>query len=180
MKKEFIISAVGRNVTGIVAMVSKEIFNCGCNFEDSRMTLLGNHFALMILVTATTDKMCEDLEEACRRLDREEHFNVALFPVEVPGERSRETEPNYEIRVKGVDRMGIVYRTSQLLASLKINIVDLETKIESRTKDGKPIFVMRTSVVVPREVDGEELRKDLKFLAEDLQEMISLTRLPEV
>ena len=179
MRKEFIISAVGRNVTGIVAMVSKEIYNCGCNFEDSRMTLLGNHFALMILVTATTEKMCEDLSNACGRLDGTKDLKVTLFPVEVPGEKRFETEPNYEIRVKGVDRMGIVYRTTQLLASLNINIVELETKIESRAKDGKPIFLMRTSVAVPREVDGEALRKDLKFLAEDLQEMISLTRLPE-
>lgn len=181
MRKEFIISAVGRNVTGIVAMVSKEIYNSGCNFEDSRMTLLGNHFALMILVTATSEKMCDDLAAACDRLDGDgaKDLKVTLFPVEVPGEQRYETEPNYEIRVKGVDRMGIVYRTTQLLASLNINIVELETKIETRAKDGKPIFLMRTSVVVPREIDGEALRKDLKFLAEDLQEMISLTRLPE-
>jgi len=180
MKKEFIISAVGRNVTGIVAMVSKEIYNCGCNFEDSRMTLLGNHFALMILVSAASDKIADDLSAACEWLDEEKDLKVTLFPVAVPGQQSNETEPNYEIRVKGVDRMGIVYRTTQLLASLKINIVELETKIESRAKDGKPMFLMRTSVVVPREVDGEELRKDLKFLAEDLEEMISLTRLPEL
>ncbi|MBS3759413.1 MAG: hypothetical protein KGY61_12210 [Desulfobacterales bacterium] len=179
MKKEFIISAVGRNVTGIVASVSKEIYNCGCNFKDSRMTLLGNHFTLMILVTASTERMCEDLSAACDRLDGETDLKVTLFPVDVPGERRYETELNYEVRVKGIDRMGIVYRTTQLLASLNINIVELETKIESQAKDGTDIFLMRTSVVVPREVDGEQLRKDLKFLAEDLQETISLTRLPE-
>ncbi len=161
-------------------MVSKEIYNCGCNFEDSRMTLLGNHFALMILVSAASDKIADDLSAACEWLDEEKDLKVTLFPVAVPGKKPSETEPNYEIRVKGVDRMGIVYRTTQLLASLNINIVELETKIESRAKDGKPIFLMRTSVVVPREVDGEELRKDLKFLAEDLEEMISLTRLPEL
>jgi glycine cleavage system transcriptional repressor len=180
MKNEFIISAVGRNVPGIVAMVSSEIYNCGCNFEDSRMTLLGDHFALMILVSAASDGMGRDLSAACERLDGEKHLKVTLFPVEVPGEKRYETEPNYEIRVRGKDRMGIVYRTSQLLASLNINIVELETRIEPRARDGEPIFLMRTSVVVPREVDGEELRKDLKFLAEDLQEMISLTRLPAV
>jgi glycine cleavage system transcriptional repressor len=179
MKDEFIISAVGRNVPGIVAMVSKEIYNCGCNFEDSRMTLLGNHFALMVLVSASSGNMGEDLRAACERLDKESDLKISLFPVEVPGAKRIENEPNYEIRVKGKDRMGVVYRTSQLLASLKINIVDLEARIEKRTKTGEPIFLMRTSVVVPREIDGEELRKDLKILAEDLQEMISLTRLPQ-
>jgi len=180
MKKEFIISAVGLNVPGIVAMVSKEVWDCGCNFEDSRMTLLGSHFALMILVSAASDQIGQDLEAACQRLEGDHDLKVTLFPVDVPGDKRYPTEPNYEIRVKGKDRMGIVYRTSQLLSSLNINIVDMETRIETRARDGEPIFLMQTSVVVPKEVDGEELRKDLKFLAEDMQEMISLTRLPEI
>lgn len=176
MKHEFIISAVGKNVTGIVAKVSKAVYECGCNFEDSRMTLLGNHFALMILVTARDGKVHQDLEAACQRLQQEKDLSVTLFPVEEAGKSGPGTEPNYEIRVKGVDRMGIVYRTTQLLAAKKINIVELETRLETG-KDGKSLFAMRTSVVVPREVDGESLRKDLKFLAEDLQETISLTRI---
>ncbi|MFW6334739.1 MAG: glycine cleavage system protein R [Desulfosalsimonas sp.] len=176
MKGEFIISAVGRNVTGIVAKVSKAIYECGCNFEDSRMTLLGNHFALMILVTAEDEKVHHDLEQACERLRRENDLSVSLFPVTDKGSAGPATEPNYEIRVKGVDRMGIVYRTTQLLASRNINIVELETKIET-ARGGKSRFAMRTSVAVPRELDGESLRKDLKFLAEDLQETISLTRI---
>ncbi len=176
MKREFIISAVGRNVTGIVAKVSKAVYECGCNFEDSRMTLLGSHFALMILVTAPDEKVHNDLESACGRLREEQDLIVTLFPVKDTGDSGTGTEPNYEIRVKGVDRMGIVYRTTQLLASKKINIVELETRIETE-RDGKSMFAMRTSVVVPREVDGESLRKDLKFLAEDLQETISLTRI---
>lgn len=176
MRREFIISAVGKNVTGIVARVSKAVYECGCNFEDSRMTLLGNHFALMILVTAVDEGVHQGLEAACARLDREKDLNVTLFPVEGTGRGGPGTEPNYEIRVKGVDRMGIVYRTTQLLASRNINIVELETCLEPG-KNGKPIFIMRTSVVVPREVDGESLRKDLKFLAEDLEETISLTRI---
>ncbi|MCF8109912.1 MAG: ACT domain-containing protein [Desulfobacteraceae bacterium] len=175
MKREFIISAVGRNVTGIVARVSKAVYECACNFEDSRMTLLGNHFALMILVTAEDEKVHQDLEASCERLGQEKDLNVTLFPVKDAGEGPG-TEPNYEIRVKGVDRMGIVYRATQLLASRNINIVELETRIETG-RDGRSLFTMRTSVVVPREVDGESLRRDLKYLAEDLQETISLTRI---
>lgn len=176
MKREFIISAVGRNVTGIVAMVSKAVYECGCNFEDSRMALLGNHFALMILVTATDEKVHQDLEDSCERLRRENDLNVTLFPVKDTEAGGYGTEPNYEIRVKGLDRMGIVYRTSQLLASRNINIVELETRLETG-RDGKTFFTMHTRVVVPREVDGESLAKDLKFLAEDLNETISLTRI---
>lgn len=178
MKREFVISAVGRNVTGLVARVSKTVYNCGCNFEDSRMSLLGNHFALMILVSATDEKMSRELASACDRLQQETDLSVALFPVDGAGRSTEKdpTEPNYEIRVKGNDRMGIVYRTTQLLAALKINIVELETRLETE-KDGKPVFLMQSRVAVPKEVDGEVLRNDLKALAEDIREMVSLTRI---
>lgn len=178
MEKEFIISAVGRNVTGIVAMVSRAIYRSGCNFEDSRMTLLGNHFTLMILVKATSEEMSADLTAACRQLQDTEDLSIKLFPLDSRDHADiRRSEPNYEIRVKGDDRMGIVYRTSQLLASLNVNIAELETQVQYRKKDGTPVFNMRCRVVVPRELDGEALRKELRFLAEDLREVISLTRL---
>lgn len=176
MNQEFIISAVGKNVSGIVARVSKVIYESGCNFEDSRMTLLGNHFALMILVTAKEEQSYQELAAGCKRLGQEPDLNVTLFEVDDSGKTGQLTEANYEIRVKGEDRMGIVYRTSQLLASRNINILELETRLETGKK-GQPVFTMRTSVAVPREVDGESLRKDLKFLAEDLPETISLTRI---
>ncbi len=178
MKREFVISAVGRNVTGIVARVSKVVYNCGCNFEDSRMTLLGNHFALMILVSAKDEKMGRELASACDRLQQETHLSIALFPVEEAGHGAKKapTEPNYEIRVRGDDRMGIVYRTSQLLAALNINIVELETRLETG-KDGRPEFLMQCRVAVPKELDGEVLRNDLKALAEGIREIISLTRI---
>lgn len=178
MKKYFIISAVGANVPGIVAAVSREIHACGCNFEDSRMSLLGNHFALMILVAGEGEETGDKLEASCECLRNEKGLSVTLFPVEDRDQETGEgTEPNYEIRVKGVDRMGIVYRTSQLLASRNINIVDFTTHLEPSPDQGTPIFTMYTRVVVPQEVEGEALRRDLESLAEDLSETVSLSRI---
>ncbi len=178
MKQEFIISAVGLNKAGIVARVSRAIYESGANFEDSSMTLLGSHFALMILATAPDEKAAGALTHACSQLEGGKDLDINLFPVDFQGRGAGQeaAEPNYEIRVKGADRVGIVYRTTQMLASLDINIVELETKI-IEAKDGTPVFSMRTAVVVPETVDGETLRKDLKLLAEDNRETISLTRI---
>ncbi len=178
MTSEYVFSAVGRNITGTVAKVSKEIYACGCNFEDSRMTLLGSHFALMILVTAKGDEMGRELARRCDRLQQDTDLAITLFPVDknIPEGKRTPTEPNYEIRVKGADRMGIVYRTTQLLAELNINIVEMKTRLVPGKK-GEPLFSMRMGVAVPREVDGETLRNELKYLAEDNREMISLTRM---
>lgn len=180
MEQYFIISAVGRNITGIVAAVSEQIYLCGCNLEDSRMTLLGNHFTLMILVAGEGEGIGETLKASCRKLRDEKDLSVTLFEVEGRGEETSEpTEPNYEIRVSGIDRAGIVYRTSQLLASFDVNIIDLETSIDPVPEGAPPLFTMKTKVALPKGVDGESLRHDLERLAEDLNEMITLTRIPK-
>ena len=178
MKQKLIISAVGLNVSGIVAKVSRAIYEAQGNFEDSTMTLLGSHFALMVLVTAENEKIAENISDACRRLEKDGDLDINVFFIDdmSRGFGPDASVPNYEIRVKGADRMGIVYRTTQMLASLDINIVELETKI-METKDGTPVFSMRTAVVVPENVGGETLRKDLKLLAEDNRETISVTRI---
>jgi len=49
MKTYYILSAIGKDRPGIVADVSEVIYECGGNIEDSSMTLLRNHFALLLL-----------------------------------------------------------------------------------------------------------------------------------
>jgi len=51
MKKYYVLSAIGKDRPGIVADVSELIFECGCNLEDSSMTLLGDHFALLVVLS---------------------------------------------------------------------------------------------------------------------------------
>jgi glycine cleavage system transcriptional repressor len=41
MKKYFVFSALGKDRPVIVNQLSKAILDCGCNIEDSRMTVLG-------------------------------------------------------------------------------------------------------------------------------------------
>ncbi|MDY6823842.1 MAG: ACT domain-containing protein [Thermodesulfobacteriota bacterium] len=183
MKKQFILSAVGANITGIVAQVSREIYAAGCNFEDSSMTFLGKHFSLMILVTGEKESTYEDLKNRCETLRRENDLSVSIFRlVEGTETEGSAPVPNYEIRVKGQDRMGIVYRTSQLLASLRINIVNMETAVDSfehKDEDGsQPVFTMRTAVVVPETVNREMLRKELEALSEDIYDTVSFTPIP--
>ncbi len=178
MKQQFIISAVGPNITGIVARVSKEIHACGCNFEDSSMTVLGDHFSLMIMVTGEGDNSLTEITASCERLREKGDLSIALFAIGLPDDfPTQPSKPNYELRVKGVDRMGIVYRTSQLLAARNINIVDMHTSLDTSAGDNQPVFTMKTRIAVPEDVSREILRQDLESIAEDLNDVISLIRL---
>ena len=49
MKRWFILSAIGSDRPGLVAELAQLIYDCDANLEDSRMTILGTDFAVILL-----------------------------------------------------------------------------------------------------------------------------------
>ena len=179
MQQQFILAAIGGDRPGVVAEVSEAIYLAGGNIENSFMTLLGEHFSLMLHVSLDGEEAYRKLEQQCEILRRNRELAVHIFSLqETDLGRSRQTavRPHYDIRVRGEDRAGIVYRTSRLLASRGINILQMSTRVETSTRDRTPQLSMRIQIEVPEEVDGDSLRHDLEDLAQELQKTITLTR----
>ena len=179
MQNQYILAAMGSNKPGVVADVTGAIYNAGCSIENSFMTLMGVHFTLMIHVIAEDEDKADKLNRNLASLEQKEDLEVHIFPMEsdeIEISRARKDQPRYEIRVRGQDKAGIVYRTSKLLASRGINILKLSTKVDRSKQLQQPIFTMRIGIEVPRNIDGHSLRMDLEALAEDMQETFTLTR----
>ena len=68
----FSLSVVGRDRPGIVAEVSRVLFELGCNIEDSTCTILSGQFA-MILVIAHCEIFLGDGDRPLLRPGAEEH-----------------------------------------------------------------------------------------------------------
>ena len=47
----FAVSVFGRDRPGIVAAVTRVLADAGCNLEDTSMTILRGHFAMMLVVS---------------------------------------------------------------------------------------------------------------------------------
>ncbi len=179
MQFEYILTAVGDNRPGVVAEITKALYFSGCNIENSNMTLLLDHFTLMIHIMVSGEDVYEELRRRCEVLQREKELKIHIFPMgrqEFVHTSGMVLQPQYEIRIRGMNKEGIVYRTSQLLAARGINILKLSTKVERSPQLNYPLFTMRVEIEVPKEMDGRTLRRDLESLSEDLQETISLTR----
>ena len=94
------VTVLGDDRPGIVADVTAALAGLGCNLEDSTMTLLRGHFAMVVLV---------------RSADR---VQAALLPLTAGGDlaveraadpRARDAVgPAYTLHVHGADRPGIV------------------------------------------------------------------------
>ena len=170
MKAYFILSAVGKDRPGIVADVSEVIYECGGNIEDSSMSLLRNHFALLLLFSTEREEVNQKLSSDLKRLGQEKNLAVFYSPITVEEAypKFREQTERFKITTSGVDHAGIVFKVCQLLAGLGINIIDMETHRVLSAESGTPLFEMDIDIGIPRSISEKGLREDLHRLANEL------------
>ncbi len=170
MKTYFILSAMGKDRPGIVADVSEVIYECGGNIEDSSMSLLRNHFALLLLFSTEREEVNQKLSFALKRLGGEKNLTVFYSPItfEEAYPKIKEETDRFKITTSGVDHAGIVFKVCRLLADRKVNIIDMETHRVLSAESGTPLFEMDMEVEVPRSISEQGLREDLHRLANEL------------
>ncbi|NWF92579.1 MAG: hypothetical protein HXY46_06655 [Syntrophaceae bacterium] len=170
MKTYYILSAIGKDRPGIVADVSEVIYECGGNIEDSSMSILRNHFALLLLFSTEREEVNQKLSSGLKRLEWEKHLTVFYSPItlEQAHPKGREQFDLFKITTSGVDHAGIVFRVCRLLADRRINIVDMKTHRALSAESGTPFFEMDMEVEVPQSISEESLREDLHDLANEL------------
>jgi glycine cleavage system transcriptional repressor len=170
MKTYFILSAMGKDRPGMVADVSEVIYECGGNIEDSSMSLLRNHFALLLLFSTEREEVNQKLSSALKRLEWEKKLTVFYSPItfEEAYPKIKEETDRFKITTSGVDHAGIVFRICQMLADRGVNIVDMKTQRILSPESGTPLFEMDMDINVPRTISEQGLRDDLHRLGNEL------------
>ena len=175
MKRWFVISAIGRDRPGLVADLAQLIYDCDANLEDSRMTILGSDFAVILLGSATAADAADRLAVAAKRLERDHGLTILLRalegerrpPVPAPGTRL------YRVEAAGEDRAGIVASLCRVLADRGVNIAEL-TSASRPGPGGSPHYEMSLRVEVPDTLDARALRDALEREADRLVIDVSL------
>src|ERR1700728_341844 len=75
------LSALGADRPGIVAAVSGVLVDLGCNLEDSTMTNLQGHFAVLLVVAAPDSVTAETLDQALTDVAVRFDLMVAVRPL---------------------------------------------------------------------------------------------------
>jgi glycine cleavage system transcriptional repressor len=159
----FAVSAIGRDRPGIVAGVAEGLLEVNGNVEDSRMTNLGGHFAVMLLVSTPAEHGLDRVEEALAPVgDRLGLEALSVSEVAEGGLEDGGAGPDHVITVYGSDHPGIVHAISSGLAAAGVNITDLQTSLGG-TADS-PIYMMLLEVAVG-DVNVEALTTHLREIA---------------
>jgi glycine cleavage system transcriptional repressor len=170
MKTYFILSAIGKDRPGIVADVSEVIYECGGNIEDSSMSLLRNHFALLLLFSTEREEVNQKLSSGLKRIEWEKKLSVFYSPITLEEAHPiiKEEMNRFKITTSGVDHAGIVFKICRLLADRRISIVDMGTRRVLSAESGTSIFEMDIDVDVPQSISEKSLRDDLHQLANEM------------
>src|SRR5689334_18298567 len=110
------VTAVGADRPGIAAAVAKVLYEHGGNIEDSRMAILGGHFAMMLIVALPERVEPATLESGLSATAAALDLIVAVRPV-ADASRGNTGGSQYVVTVYGADKPGIVFRVCTSLAS---------------------------------------------------------------
>jgi glycine cleavage system transcriptional repressor len=173
MAHRWIVTALGKDRPGIVAGVTKILYQLGCNLEDSAMTRLEGEFAIMLIFSVPARASAERLREAFAPLERQLGLAVHLKPLTASEARAPKARGRaFQISVYGADRPGIVFRVSEALAKLHVNITDVHAH---RSVGGGPsLYLLLLEVEVPPRRSAQALETQLKRIAKRLGVEVSL------
>lgn len=173
MKKLIALSAIGQDQPGIVAALSKVLFEKDCNLEDSSMTRLKDDFAVLLLISPPPSLSTEALRASLEPVTTALGLTLSLRELApTPAAVNPDQVLNYTLVVYGLDHPGIVYRVSQCAADAKVNIVDLRTHV-TQTSD-KPLYSLIMELEIPGSQAVGHFQEKLNQLKHDLKVDITL------
>jgi len=165
MKNLLVITALGEDRPGIVNEISRLIVDTGCNIEDSRMTVLGGDFAIILLVSGKWNELAK-LENSLPALGRKQNLLVNTKRTEPP--RPRGNLLPYAVEAVALDHPGIVHQLANFFARREINIRDMATASYAAAHTGTPMFSVQMTVDVPAGTHIGALREEFMDLCDEL------------
>ncbi len=175
MTGRFIMTAFGKDRPGIVADVTRLLYENGCNLEENSMTLLADEFTLILLFSTQEEGIENRLQAECRRLEKDCGISAFIRPLEERRELPATGVASYLIEVEGLDQSGIVYRISQHLADRGLNVLDLKSTVKCSPESGTALYQMQIQVQAQAGVSAEDVEAGLSPVADELHVDISVT-----
>lgn len=161
METSYILTFIGDDRPGLVEQLSTVIENNQGNWHESRLSQLGGKFAGLILVTLPADSGAR-LEEELKALAAS-GLSVRVTPTE--STRIVAEGRAITLTVLGPDRLGIVREISRALAARNINVVEMDSAVESAAMSGELLFRARIDAQIPMDTDLDELHDSLEEVA---------------
>jgi len=170
--KKFMITVLGQDRPGIVAAVTKVLYEHDCNIEEVSQTILQDQFSCFFIVACPEGRSGAQLVKA---LEEGTDFNLFFHARECEMQahlgRTQVCEP-YVVTTRGPDRKGLVAGITAVFAAFGVNVAQLRAVFLGGDDPGNNTMIYE--VDIPVGVDRKELRRALSEKARELNLEISI------
>ncbi|MGI9292263.1 MAG: glycine cleavage system protein R [Gammaproteobacteria bacterium] len=164
MEKLLAVTAIGPDRTGLVRDLSQAISSAGGSIMESRMTTLGQEFAMLVLVSANWHAITK-VEESLAALRESSELTITTRNT---GKREWTVSAvPYSIDIVSIDQEGIVARLANFFASRNIEIADLITRHYNAAHTGAAMFSVRMVINIPSSTHIASLREEFHEFCEE-------------
>jgi glycine cleavage system transcriptional repressor len=151
-----ILTAVGPDRIGLVEKIAQFIARHDCNIEDSKMAVFCGEFAVIVLISGERERLSKIAGDH-RAIEADTGLTIAT---KTPAARTAaQSLLPYKLTASCMDHPGIVYKISNVLSSLGVNIESMETKTYAAPISGTPIFQLEADLAVPTRTNINQLRE---------------------
>lgn len=174
MSTQLVISALGADRPGIVDELSSIIVSHQLNIEDSRMTVLGGEFAILLLVVGEKTAIQAFIQQQ-GKVETALHIQLLMKTTQ-----SIEEESNvlpYQVEVTAMDHQGIVHNLAGFFSNKHIGIVNLHTDHYPAPHTGTPMFGLYMTIGIPADTSISQLKDEFTRFCDELNLDAELKRL---
>lgn len=139
-----VIATLAEDRPGLVAELSELVLGLDLNIEDSRMTVLGGEFAVLMSVTGD-EAALKTLETKLATQAESSGFTYLFRRTADKGAADRDV---LTVTVEAMDHPGIVHRVTTFFGQRGVNIRELSTDTERAAHTGTPIFNLTMEIEV--------------------------------
>lgn len=163
MSRFLIISIMTDDRPGIVDTLSGLVKQHNGNWLESRMSQLAGKFAGIVKVQVSEQEQ-DALQQSLLTLKQQGW----VINVEQPKDDHPQHTANARLSIVGNDRPGIVKDLAQVLASLAVNVLELNTQFESAAMSAEALFKTKAKVYIPEDKSFDQVADALELLSNDL------------
>ncbi|MES9944188.1 MAG: amino acid-binding protein [gamma proteobacterium symbiont of Ctena orbiculata] len=144
------LTLVGEDQPGIVAQVTDALYRGGCILGETSMIRLGGNFSIMMMVDGGHGEqtLTSLIEPVAEQLQLKFHLDP------MGGGLHQHRVPNFQVRVNGADRAGIVAKVTGALAECGFNILELASDVVGDSE--KPVYIMTIQGYAESEIEALE------------------------
>ncbi|MBS0581547.1 MAG: glycine cleavage system protein R [Proteobacteria bacterium] len=156
-ENHLLISAFAEHTKSPLVAIAKRIADCSCNLAESRVAMLGQDVAVLVLAQGPWDAIAK-LESALTRLERDDRLRLSFSRT---GAKPVQTNLlPYVVEVVAADKPGILFQLAEFFQRHQISIEQLQSTRYRAMQTGADMFSAQITIGIPSDTHIAGLRDD--------------------